>query len=66
MVAQAAHIGIVNGLIMQGAGNGQFFGPMLQTAIVERGGDWVWALLATSLFAVTGLLAARVFQQTGP
>lgn len=66
VVAQAAHIGIVNGLIMQGAGNGQFFGPMLQTAIVERGGDWVWALLATSLFAVTGLLAARVFQQTGP
>lgn len=66
VVTQVAHIGIVNGLIMQGAGNGQFFGPMLQTAIVERGEDWVWALLATSLFALAGLLAVRVFQKDGP
>ncbi len=65
VVAQAAHIGIVNGLIMQGAGNGQFFGPLLQTAIVERGGDWIWALLATTLFTLFGLLAARVFHQQG-
>ena len=64
VVAQAAHIGIVNGLIMQGAGNGQFFGPLIQSAIVERGGDWNWALLATSLFSVIGLASAFVFQKS--
>lgn len=66
VVAQAAHVGIVNGLIIQGAGNGQFFGPLLQSAIVERGGDWSWALLATTLFSAIGLVSAFVFQKNGP
>jgi len=66
VVVAAAHVVLVNGLIMQAAGLGQFLGPISQTFIVAQGGNWSYAIAAALLFVFAGLFFTRGFQRNGP
>ena len=66
VVLTSAHIVLVNGLIMQGAGLGQFLGPISQTFLVAEGGSWSYAIAAALLFAIAGLISTWFFQRSGP
>jgi len=66
VVSQVAHIGLVNGVIMQSAGMGQLAGPLVQTGMVDLAGSWSWSIVAILLFVVIALGAVRTFELGGP
>lgn len=66
VVVTTAHVVLVNGLIMQAAGLGQFLGPVSQTFLVAQGGSWSYATAAALLFGFSGLAFTRVFEKNGP
>ncbi len=61
MVSQMSMVGIVNGLLLQAAGLGQFFGPLILTGMVELQGSWSVGMVFTALACVIGILSMRVF-----
>jgi len=57
--------GIV-GLLMQGAGMGQIFGPVLLTAVVDGFGGWSYGPVYTVSMAVLGVVCAALLGRVTP
>lgn len=63
IVQSAAHVGIVNGFIMQAAGTGQLLGPPLLSGVVDWRGSWQAATAFTLLVSGFGLIGAQVLHR---
>lgn len=63
MVPQLSMVGVVNGLLLQAAGLGQFIGPIALAGLVEFAGSWSSGMLFIAVASGIGIIAMSVFKR---
>lgn len=65
LVRDITHVSIINGLILQAAGLGQFLGPIVVANLVEFSRSWTATLVFIAAACIFGLFCVRVMQISG-